>query len=286
MAEGTIARTDMRDVRSRYGRDYRVFVSKPAAEPGPSGYPVLYLLDGNATFASAAVSVALQSRRPEVTGIAPAVIVGVGYPIDDYLDPEHRTYDYTPAVASEALASRPDGSPWPETGGADGFLDFLEDELKPLISREFPIDRERQAIFGHSLGGLFVLHALFTRPGTFRTYIAASPSIWFGNRIILSERDTFLANQTPMSHLDLLITVGDNERSLSDPEGQSPGGVAKADWVKRNRMVENAAELAGSLVGQSFVSVTFKQFEDENHSSVLLPAIGRSLRFALRPSLP
>lgn len=283
MAEGTIARTDMRDVRSCNGLDYRIFVSRPAAPPSPSGYPVLYLLDGNATFASAAVGVALQSRRPEVTGVVPAIVVGIGYPIDDYLDSTRRTYDYTPAVAAEALSRRPDGSPWPATGGAADFLDFIELELKPAIARQFPVDPARQAIFGHSFGGLFVLNALFTRPGTFRSYIAASPSIWFGNRAILAKRDAFVAGKPPMMRSDLLVTVGDAEQASTDPESQGAGDIAKVDWVKQNRMIENAAELVGSLSTCPLLDVTFKQFEDENHSSVLLPAIGRSLRFALRP---
>ncbi len=281
MADGIIPRTGMWDVRSRGGRDYRIFVSKPAADHGPSGYPVLYLLDGNATFASAAVGVALQSRRPEVTGVVPAIVVGIGYPIDDYLDSTRRTYDYTPAVSGAALAPRPDGSAWPETGGADGFLDFLETELKPMVACEFPVDHKRQAIFGHSFGGLLVLHALFTRPGTFRTYVAASPSIWFGNRVILSERDAFLASQTPRLQLDLLLTVGDGEQVSTDPESQGAGDSAKADWVKRSRMIENATEMARSLSNHARINVSFTQFEDENPSSVLLPAISRSLRFAL-----
>jgi predicted alpha/beta superfamily hydrolase len=270
-------------MRSRRGRDYRLFVSRPAAEAPPSGYPVLYLLDGNATFASAAMGVALQSRRPEVTGVAPAVVVGIGYPVDDYLDSMRRTYDYTPAVPMEALSRRPDGSPWPATGGADDFLDFIEQELKPAIARMLPVDPARQAIFGHSFGGLFVLNALFTRPGTFRSYIAASPSIWFGNRAILAKRDAFLAGEPPILRSDLLVTVGDAEQASTDPESQGAGDIAKADWIKRNRMVKNASELVGSLSNSSLLNVTFKQFEDENHSSVLLPAIGRSLRFALGP---
>lgn len=285
MVGGTIARTDMRDVRSRGGLDYRIFVSRPVAPPPPAGYPTLYLLDGNATFASAAMGVALQSRRPEATGISPAVVIGVGYPIDDYLDSARRTYDYTPAVPKEALSRRPDGSAWPATGGADKFLDFIESELKPQIARAFPIDNTRQAIFGHSFGGLFVLNALFSRPGMFRSYVAASPSIWFGNCAILSKRDAFLLQQPLAAPLDLLVTVGEAEQASTDPESQGADDSPKTEWIKKNRMVENAAELAGSLVSNPFLNVTFKQFADENHSSVLLPAIGRSLRFALRPNL-
>ncbi len=192
----------------------------PAGEPGPSGYPCFICSMAMRHSPAPQSAWRLQSRRPEITGVAPAIVVGVGYPIDDYLDSTRRTYDYTPTVPSEALAPRPDGSSWPKTGGADGFLDFIEMELKPIIAHELPVDRARQAIFGHSFGGLFVLHALFTRPGTFRTYVAASPSIWFGNRFILSERDAFLADQASQLQLDLLLSRGGWRTGL-DRSGES-----------------------------------------------------------------
>lgn len=281
MPDATIARAQMRDMRSGNGRAYRIFFATPSGSASASGYPVLYLLDGNATFASAAVGVALQSRRPEVTGVAPAIVVGIGYPVDDHLDSASRTYDYTPSVPAVDLSARADGSPWPPTGGADAFLDFLERDLKPMIASEFPVDPGRQAIFGHSFGGLFVLHALFTRPGSFRRYIAASPSIWFGDCAILSERDAFMARRPQTSRRDLLVTVGDREQASVGAEGPAVGTAARSDWRQRNRMVENARELAQSLAAISAVNVTFREFAGENHSSALLPAINMALRFAL-----
>ena len=37
------------------------------------------------------------------------------------------------------------------------------------------VDKDRIGSIGHSLGGLFALHALVTRPDTFDAYIAISP---------------------------------------------------------------------------------------------------------------
>lgn len=69
--------------------------------------------------------------------------------------------------------------------GAEQFLAFIEEELKPLIEREVPIDRTRQTLFGHSLGGWLVLYTLFTRSRAFQYYAAGSPSIWWKNRCIV-----------------------------------------------------------------------------------------------------
>src|SRR3546814_16304406 len=41
--------SSQRDLHSqRTGKDYRIFVSEPRHAPPPGGYPVLYVLDGNA----------------------------------------------------------------------------------------------------------------------------------------------------------------------------------------------------------------------------------------------
>ncbi|MFC3216924.1 alpha/beta hydrolase-fold protein [Comamonas sp. JC664] len=48
-------------------------------------------------------------------------------------------------------------------GGADHFLDFIDQQVRPLVEGSLPIDTARQTFFGHSYGGLCVLHALLTR---------------------------------------------------------------------------------------------------------------------------
>lgn len=271
----------VRDVTSSAGRAYRIFIWAPPAEDARKR-PVVYLLDGNGSFPIAVAAAALQSRRPERTGVQPALIVGIGYPTDQWLDPERRTYDYTPALPDAALPQRPGRGGWSRTGGADEFLDFIAAELQPALEAEFNIDSDRRALFGHSFGGLFVLHSLFTRPELFRSYAAASPSIWFGGDHLSAAKQRFIARQTPARRL--LITVG----SLEQAEGHAGDG-SQPDydlWIRRNRMVENARALAGELaaVGRDRLDVTFSEFADENHASVLPAAISRMLRFVFAPA--
>ncbi len=269
----------VRDVTSKAGRTYRVFVWQPSEARGQGRMPALYLLDGNGTFPIAAAAAAMQSRRPERTGVHPAVIVGIGYPTTQWLDAERRTFDYTPQVAPEELPQRPDHDGWPKTGGADAFLAFLADEVQPRIAAEFNVDHARSALFGHSFGGLCALYALFTRPHLFKSYAAASPSIWFGRDCLDAAKARFAAGEAVGRRL--LVTVG----SLEQAEAQSCDGssVDYDLWIRRNRMVENARALALDLakLDRAKLDVTFREFDDENHASVLPAAISRALRFAL-----
>ena len=51
----TIALSQQVDFTARAnGKDYRLFIATPLTPPPPGGYPVVYVLDGNAYFASVA----------------------------------------------------------------------------------------------------------------------------------------------------------------------------------------------------------------------------------------
>lgn len=167
-----------RDLKARQsGHPYRIFVSEPASPAPTEGHPVIYVLDGNAAFPVAAFLARSVASRREVTGQVPPLVVGIGYPGAGDFDVAARRRDYTPGGV---VAGSPDGG-----GGAEAFLDFIEGEVKPLIEARYPIDRTRQALFGHSFGGLLVTYALLTRPDSFSTFIASSPSIWWREHWVL-----------------------------------------------------------------------------------------------------
>lgn len=270
-AEVVIPRSEQRVLHARSdAREYRIFIAKPDGPPPAAGFPVLYVLDANAVFGTVVEAVRVQSRRTAATGVVPAIVVGIGYPTDGPFDEGRRILDYTTPADPARLPPRPDGRPWPANGGADAFLRFIEDELKPAIERDFPVDRTRQAIFGHSLGGLFVLHTLFTRPDAFHAYAAVSPSIWWNDGVILDEERRFAA--APPADIRVLIAVGERE--------QAPGSLQ----LGPRRMVDDARALAERLSARTGVRVTHRTLEGENHASVLLPAINHALRVALAPT--
>jgi len=261
------------------GRTFEISVALPTGPAPARGYPVLYVLDAGTSFATLVDTV-----RNQESMFGPVVVVGIGYPGEK--DVANRLYDLTPATDRATLPPTiPAG--WGATGGADAFLEFIQQTLKPAIERKVSIDRDRQALFGHSLGGLFVLQVLFTRPDLFNTYIAGSPSIWWGNRMILKQASAFKSLQARSgAHRRLLITVGGLETALSPEELRASLAMKLPDpdaEFRKLNMVGNARELASELEPLSArgLSVTIAIFPNETHNSVIPAYLGRGARFTL-----
>lgn len=268
----TVPQAQQRDFSSALtGQRYRIFVSVPRSAPPPGGHPVFYVLDGNAAFPLAAHISRNAERRQPITGTAPALVVGIGYAGDDDYHLTARSRDYTLAAGGFDPATE---------GGADRFLDFIERELKPLIAAQFPIDPRRQALFGHSYGGLLVLHALFTRPAGFSAYIAASPSIWWQDKHVLTEMQAWLdagagRRDRPAVQISVGATEDDPPRGRLSPE-------MLAQRAKRP-MVAPARQLAAALQAHPAWggSVRYHELAGENHGSAWPPALSRAFELFL-----
>lgn len=179
--------TEVFDMKAKHGLDYRIYVSRPEGEAPEGGYPALYVLDGNAVFAGFAETRRIHSIYK--TGIDKMIIVGIGFPNTELYD-GRRMGDFTPPIKSPELKDVYKAYP---NGGRDDFLAFLLNEVRPEIARRYAVNDRRQSLFGHSLGGLFALHVLYSQPGAFHAIVAASPSIWWDNQFILEEERAFAA---------------------------------------------------------------------------------------------
>lgn len=203
--------TETWDMMSAHGEIYRIFVSQPQGKAPDGGYPVLYVLDGNAMFAGFAEARRIQSIYDN--DLEKLIVVGIGYPGTDLYD-LRRMGDFTAAISHPGLKEMYKNYP---SGGRDRFLHFLTHELQPEIARRHPVDPLRQSLFGHSLGGLFALHVLYSRPGLFHSIITASPSIWWDNQAILAEEQAFRARleaDPAAGHGNrVLILVGEMEET-------------------------------------------------------------------------
>lgn len=269
------------------GHRYRLFVSVPSTPPPAQGFPVLYVLDGNASFPIAAWVARSLERRHQVTGQTPPLVVGLGYPGNADFDVVARRRDYTIAAGIES-ASQPAIQPASDSagseggqGGAEAFLDFLEQEVKPLVAQRHPVNPERQALFGHSFGGLLVLHALFTRPRSFTTYLASSPSIWWQDRQVLRE----IPGQVPDCRgcrPQVQISVGALE-DRTPPGRHSPEVLA---LLASRPMVSEARRLAQDLQARPDWAqrVVYHELAGEDHGYVWMPALARGMDFFLPPT--
>lgn len=200
-------------LKSKYTKhNYLIQTFVPVGEVPSQGFPVLYILDGNAAFDSAANIAKSVGGGANRLGLSPVAIVAIGYPQQHSFDVEKRAFDYTPKTSAEFQKQAKY-----QHGGADQFIQFIEKELKPVIHTKIKVNPQQQSLFGHSFGGLFVLHTFFNQTQTFQRYIAASPSLWFDNYALLDQERNWLNKKNSNKHdLMLMTTVGTREQRKSD----------------------------------------------------------------------
>lgn len=268
------------DLASRAGgAPYRIFLRIPPGEPPAGGWPAIHLLDANAVIATTVEALRVQAAYPLGTGIRDAVVVGIGYPTEGAYDSVRRSWDYGPPPG-QSYPPHSEGGPAVRTGGAETFLDFIEEELRPAIASRVPLDPARQAIFGHSFGGLFVLYALFRRPGAFRDWIAISPAIWWEEHNLLRFAPE---GRLPGTHRPrVLLGVGEYEQNLAPFQRDAPDAEQRRRRLAEARTVDETRAMTRRLT-EAGCDATFVAFEGETHMSVLPVAINRTVRFAFGP---
>ena len=241
-ATGTVKRLALKS--TVLGEERVILVrTPPGYETNKLKYPVLYMTDGDGHMGHTSSTIEFLTQN----GRIPEMIV-VGVTNTD------RTRDLTPAKSTDR---NPGGDlRFPTSGGADNFLKFFETELIPEIEKDYRVQPYR--IFaGHSLGGLFAIHAMMTKPGLFNSYIAVSPSLQWENFEALKRAETFLKTQKELN-VTLFVSIGDEPGAIGESFDKFKEALAKSNI----KGFEWQAERMG----------------DEDHGSVVL----RSHYFGLR----
>lgn len=183
------------------------------------------------------------TRRLEFLNNARTVVIGVGYPKSNCVYDWRRGPDLTPPTPDGKYTAPlgRDGKPRTDLtfGDGDKFLDFIQDHVMTHVQDSlFPtvsLQAGRKALFGHSYGGIFALHTLFTRPHLFHFYIAASPTIWWSDYALMKHQEVQLharkeAVDPPRS---LFMSWGASEDEL-EQEPNEPDAV----FEKRKAIAE------------------------------------------------
>jgi predicted alpha/beta superfamily hydrolase len=184
------------------GEDRRILVRTPVGyETSKISYPVLYMTDGDAHMTHTAGSVEFLARNGRMSE---AIVVGI--PNTD------RTRDLSPTRPRNTGAT---GAPdFPTAGGADNFLKFIETELIPEIGKRYRVTPYR-ILAGHSLGGLFAVHAMLTKPDLFQSYIAASPALNWDNQFAIKRAEDFFKNRKEFN-ATVFMTIANEPGELED----------------------------------------------------------------------
>ena len=212
-------------------------------EGSTTGYPVVYLLDARTRFHHTAANAAALAR---IGHIPEMIVVGITN--------TRRTRDFTPAWTHP---DQPVDPAMGRGGGADEFLAFLRKELVPHVEATYRTKPFR-ILVGHSLGGLFGVHALVSDPELFQAILAISPSLWWDEGKAV-ERATDLFRERPELKGHLYLTLGD--------EGED--------------MLDNFKAFRTLLLYRAPQGLRWKAevLPGEDHGSVPVPGVDRGLRF-------
>ena len=227
-------------------RHYQVTVGIPNGSMPEQGHPVLYMLDGNAALPALTDELFARLQSDDWP-----VIVTIGYKADAQIA---RAYDYTPPVTNNTALKE-----GPQFGGAEQFGQLVEQVIKPQVAQRVTVDRDRQALWGHSFGGLFVLHTLFNHPASFQTYIAVDPSLWWQQGQILTAEQAFSQNSVRPT-IELLLQRSASHRS---------GDTLPRDETRR---------LAERLSQLPELTVQYADYFQHDHGSIRSASIPSALR--------
>lgn len=239
-------------MKSNYNNySYIVDIYIPDEAPPKEGFPVILVLDGTRYSKLFHETMTNQLRNRRKTLVEPAIIVGIGHEEKDLAN--QRFYDFTapadhyhfPVRRGKVMYELP-------AGGSVQLMDYIEQQIIPMLQEKYKINDKKISLYGHSLGGLFVLWSYLSHPDSFYKYVAISPSIWWNNHELFG----ILQQAEQPFKAPLYIAVGGEEGDMVD-DAQKFVAMASEKWN----------------------NCKFYIADSENHASVIPTTMSRVVRF-------
>lgn len=255
-------------------KSYKIYIAEPIeCLPNKKKYPVIYLLDANSTFSMVVEMV----RMLQLTGeLGPLYIVGIGYE-DETLTSisNRRVQEFTPTADPRYKKIWDEKSRFTSNGGdADKFLQFIQEELKPFVNDNYPVNQDDATLIGDSLGGLFSLYTLFLCPDAFRRYVIGSPAIFWDQGILWKSEQKYAKK---FRNLNAQIFIG-----VGELEDIKPYHFPRATRKQTSHigLVRDMGKMVRVLKERGYPDLRIHShiFEGETHMSVIAPLINRGLR--------
>ncbi|HWK42298.1 MAG TPA: alpha/beta hydrolase-fold protein [Croceibacterium sp.] len=274
-------------------RHYWVQIGIPK-RPAPSdGYPVIYMVDGNA-----AMGLIKESELEAMDILSPPVLVAVGYDTYSRLDTLSRAYDYTPPVVQDGKSIDPvvRGRPG---GGAEIFANFIENTIKPRVEALTTIDRNRQTLWGHSYGGLFTLYTLHAHPNYYQRYAAGDPSLWYhdgelvqsilatpkgavaGRTVRLMSGGGRIASATAQDQAQQ--SQAQNARRASVATAAAQAAPRQPDTSRGLPRMPDAMQRVLAALSEGGATISYRQFPGLSHGEMMGASLVPALMLAARP---
>ena len=238
--------------------DHEVRVYLPASyHHTEKRYPTLWVTDNTLELMQGALFGDSLGLAPEL------IVVAVGPPasVNAAEFQRRRSYDFIPDVSlmGPMFAA---AYPAEALGGAPGFLDFLVNQLRPVLAKEYRMDLDDQGYAGHSGGGQFGLYVLLNKPESFDKYIISSPAVY---QPWLDMEERWYADNKDLK-AEVFMSAGEAE-------------VAHPIW-SASQVVSTVATMAERLTVRNYPSLklTVRIFPGEDHLTVTPIAYTRGIR--------
>ena len=274
--------TETRNVTPDYAdQQFQISIALPKSyangDAANKKYPTIYLLDGNFYFGTVTEMTRVMAFCDSIPEV---IVVGIGYSMDNSVDQLERSFqqlfgsrarDLTPVSDKEyeeRLKERM-SLDYAVSGHAPSFIQFMKEDLIPVVESNYRADGSHRILAGHSLGGLFVLYALFHNTSLFQGYVAASPSIWFGDEAILAIEEDYSQNEHDLL-ATLFLSVGEKEER------------------RESGMVSDLVRLSALLESREYAGLTLKSriFQDLNHCESVAPGLIFGIKAVLSMDKP
>ncbi|MBZ4189442.1 alpha/beta hydrolase [Niabella beijingensis] len=238
--------------------DREVYISLPPNYQHPrylhERYPVLYFFDGETSTGlykavTQFLSKGVYAHMPEV------ILVGIKN--------KDRTKDLTPTRSSIKSPDDNTRQLFENSGGNDRFTQFIKEELFAYINEHYRTDGFN-ILSGHSFGGLAASNILLHHTSLFNAYILIDPSIWWDEGYIAREATRLVPLKEDAVKMVYMARANNKAKSGSLDSGD--------DTAERFHQVLSKHKSA-SLIYQ------YKWFEQEDHGTILLPALYEGLKF-------
>jgi predicted alpha/beta superfamily hydrolase len=237
------------------GRHYQLSVGLPAsyAKETSRRYPVVYVTDGYWDFQkldAARGSLVFDKVVPEF------IIVGLGYAGENLDYGRLRAWELSPVRFGDA----------PDTGRAADFLATIETEIIPFVEREYRADPAHRVLASASLGGLFTLYAMYSKPALFSAWVAVTPAVAVNDGWLLGYEQKFAQAGGDLTGR-LFASMGENE---------NPGFLSA--------ILQYNSRIASRRYPH--LAYQFRIIDGERHAGMQLESYTRGLRFVLAPLAP
>jgi predicted alpha/beta superfamily hydrolase len=247
---------------ARLERAYEIYVSLPADYAKTARrYPVVYVTDAPYAFPLVRAIAGRVNRHG--AGLEDFILVGLGYAQGDS-GIVSRNRDYTPTERRRDL-DKPEGV----YGQGGSYLEFLGQDVLPLVDARYRTDPRRRVYVGHSYGSLLGLQALLERPGLFSHHILGSPSLWFDQGQPFDALQRYARTHTGLA-AQVRFYVGGLERpSRTHPDDQD--------------MVAQLQRYMAALRAQRWraLDVQASVLDGEDHATVFPRLVTQGLLWAL-----